>query len=149
MNSCACEKYGTPLKTYDDLQRRCAGANEILPYLESLATDLATWMSVYRCRICGTLWAEEYPWGERQGGGPSCLYRIQTADPETWLKKAELLTMQIRVGYEDEKFYESLGPETEREMCRHEGCERHAISLSAMCRRHHFEMVRKKPCPFP
>lgn len=48
----------------------------------------------------------------------------------------------------DREFYESLGEERSASYCRREGCERGAVNMSAFCRKHHFEMVRQRPCVF-
>lgn len=49
---------------------------------------------------------------------------------------------------EERSFFQSLGSETGGETCDHGGCANRRIEFSVMCRRHHFEMVMKKPCPF-
>jgi hypothetical protein len=46
------------------------------------------------------------------------------------------------------RFYNLLGEERSDVPCRHEGCSHGAIEHSVLCRAHHFEMVRKEPCPF-
>lgn len=48
----------------------------------------------------------------------------------------------------DRDFFDQLGPEREDVPCRAKGCEKGAVDLSVFCRRHHFEMIRKYPCPF-
>jgi hypothetical protein len=48
----------------------------------------------------------------------------------------------------DRQFYELLGPERTDRPCRHEGCPRGAVSLSALCRVHHFESIRGRVSPF-
>ncbi|WP_156416740.1 DUF7716 domain-containing protein [Sphingopyxis sp. A083] len=48
----------------------------------------------------------------------------------------------------DREFYDSLGEERAASRCRREGCERGAVNMSAFCRKHHFEMVRLRPCIF-
>jgi hypothetical protein len=48
----------------------------------------------------------------------------------------------------DRDFYESLGPETLELRCRREGCDRGTVRLSVFCQKHHFEMVRRRLCPF-
>ena len=48
----------------------------------------------------------------------------------------------------DRDFYDSLGPESSEMRCRREGCDRGSVHLSACCRKHHFENVRRRPCPF-
>ncbi len=48
----------------------------------------------------------------------------------------------------DRRFYDSLGPEDGSRKCRKDGCQRGVVSLSVLCRVHHFESVRGKPCPF-
>lgn len=45
-------------------------------------------------------------------------------------------------------FYRNLGRERPDVQCRHEGCRNGAIEHSVLCRRHHYEMVKKEPCPF-
>ena len=58
---------------------------------------------------------------------------------------AKLRAWQLEEG---RKFYEVLGEERANEPCRTEGCTRGAIQFSVLCRVHHFESVRKRPCPF-
>jgi hypothetical protein len=48
----------------------------------------------------------------------------------------------------DREFYDSLGVERTSTKCRHEGCDRGTTKFSVFCRIHHFEKVKKKPCPF-
>lgn len=48
----------------------------------------------------------------------------------------------------DIEFFNSLFPESKPEICKHEGCHRSQIDLSVLCARHHFEMIKKKPCPW-
>ncbi|MRW92281.1 hypothetical protein GJ699_19995 [Duganella sp. FT80W] len=48
----------------------------------------------------------------------------------------------------DREFFDSLAAERPEELCRTEGCQRGAIHHSVLCRVHHFEMIRKEPCPF-
>jgi hypothetical protein len=48
----------------------------------------------------------------------------------------------------DREFYDSLGVERSDTKCRHEGCSRGGIKLSIFCRVHHFEQIKKRPCPF-
>jgi len=48
----------------------------------------------------------------------------------------------------DRKFYDSLGPEDSSRPCRREGCQRGAILNSVVCKRHHFEMIERRDCPF-
>jgi hypothetical protein len=48
----------------------------------------------------------------------------------------------------DREFFDALGEERHGEPCRSEGCARGAIQQSVFCRIHHYEMIRKEPCPF-
>ena len=48
----------------------------------------------------------------------------------------------------DRDFYDALGAERPNVPCRSAGCPRGAVALSALCRRHHFEQVERRPCPF-
>jgi hypothetical protein len=49
---------------------------------------------------------------------------------------------------EDRRFYEALGPELSAEPCRVEGCGHGCVRYSVFCRQHHFEHLKKRPCPF-
>jgi hypothetical protein len=49
---------------------------------------------------------------------------------------------------QDRAFYDVLGDERADVRCQEPGCARGAISQSVLCRPHHFEMVKKRPCPF-
>jgi hypothetical protein len=44
-------------------------------------------------------------------------------------------------------FYELLGEERADVPCRNPACRRGAIALSVFCRRHHFEVIQRRPCP--
>jgi hypothetical protein len=48
----------------------------------------------------------------------------------------------------DREFYDRLGPEDSSRTCRHEGCARGTVRFSVLCRRHHFENIQKRHCPF-
>lgn len=48
----------------------------------------------------------------------------------------------------DREFYCKLGPEDPARPCKHGNCSRGAIPNSLMCKRHHFEMVQRRDCPF-
>lgn len=49
---------------------------------------------------------------------------------------------------DDLNYYNSLGRERSDVKCRRENCERGAVKFSVLCRNHHFENVRRRPCPF-
>lgn len=67
------------------------------------------------------------------------LPRIGAPDPPTG--PAALLAV-------DRDFYDSLGDERSDVPCRTVGCSRGAVQLSVLCKVHHFEQVRRRPCPF-
>jgi hypothetical protein len=58
------------------------------------------------------------------------------------------MTIEELQHQDDRKLYESLGAESSESGCREEGCKRGAISQSAFCKRHHFEMLMRRKCPF-
>ena len=60
-------------------------------------------------------------------------------DPPPWEE-----TMQQM----DREFYDALGPERPDVPCRSPGCPRGCVKLSALCKIHHFEQIRRRPCPF-
>jgi hypothetical protein len=63
----------------------------------------------------------------------------EAPDPPPWeeIKKRE-----------DREFFEVLGEERCDVPCRSKGCTRGAINHSVFCRVHHYEMIKKEPCPF-
>ena len=146
--SCKCTNYSEPLATFSDVKQRCEHYEDLRATLDTVVDDLRAWRSVLRCRVCGALWAQEYPFSEMHGGGPACFYRITTADPAQWLVTAPDLTMQLRREHEDRSFFACLGEEIGPELCRHSGCTHKRIQFSVMCRLHHFEMITKRPYPY-
>lgn len=60
-------------------------------------------------------------------------------------RQRELVDRQLQ---DDRKFYDLLGAEHPGASCRKDGCARGRISHSALCRVHHFESIRGRPCPF-
>jgi hypothetical protein len=94
-------------------------------------------------------------WADRLNGSPndpvrleSFLYyyrfdafmpQIGAPDPPPWEETQRRLDLE---------FYESLGPEDPAHLCRRESCGRGVIQHSVLCKRHHFEMVERRSCPF-
>jgi hypothetical protein len=66
---------------------------------------------------------------------------------EEWLKPPPPLSEEEHQKLEDDNFWNSLGQEIGPEICQHEECARKRIQYSVMCRRHHFEMVKRRPLP--
>lgn len=60
-------------------------------------------------------------------------------DPPAWEETKKRL---------DREFFEALGEERRGVHCQSAGCARGAIAQSVFCRVHHFEMIKKEPCPF-
>lgn len=48
----------------------------------------------------------------------------------------------------DREFFDALGTERPDVSCSEKGCARGAIHHSVLCRVHHFESIKKEPCPF-
>ena len=152
MATCNCNLLKEPLRNLEDVHARCkASNNNIYSTLDKIRsfTDgmlaINNWLFIYRCRVCGTLFAEEFPFGEMQGGGPKCLYQIETSDLDNWLKSYVPLTPKLRKAAEDLAFFEILGEEVGPEICRHDGCTHLRIRNSVMCKQHHFEMIKHRP----
>lgn len=48
----------------------------------------------------------------------------------------------------DREFYELLGSERNDQSCKRNGCSHGAIANSVLCRKHHFESIQGRTCPF-
>jgi hypothetical protein len=147
MATCACALWLAPLSNWSDVKARIASSvvADLSPTLNLEAEG--AWVAVYRCRFCGQSWAKEFPFGEMHGGGPPCLYAIETEDPRGWLADGPGLTSRLRQDAEDRVFFDGLGEERPHPRCGAPSCPRGAIS-HGVCRIHHFEMIQGKPCPF-
>ncbi len=135
---CKCDKYSASPTTVEELRARAAETAEIKMTLDELEVDSSGWLSILRCRTCGTLWAKE-SLPERYD--PPRLYQIKTDNPKRWLQEHESFIEKIYRDYEDNAFLQTLGDEVGPEHCKHEGCTRKRIKNSVLCRRHHFEMI--------
>jgi hypothetical protein len=98
--------------------------------------DLVSALSLPECSV-GVAFAsferEEYP------EGLSRTSMRRAADPRP------LEDPQLR---SDREFYEQLGPEDSSRPCQKESCQRGAVQYSIFCKRHHFEMIARRDCPF-
>jgi hypothetical protein len=65
--------------------------------------------------------------------------KLGADDPPPWEESQRKLDLE---------WYDKLGPEDSRTRCKRDGCTRGTVQFSAFCRPHHFEMIRKQPCPF-
>ena len=146
MPNCKCNSLKDPLRNLEDIHARCKASNdEAYRTLENVRRVNDQWLTIFRCRVCGSLFAEEYPFSEMHGGGPTCLYQIETTDLDSWLKLFQPVTPKLRQIAEDAAFFKVLGEEIGPEICRHEGCTRLRIRNSVMCKQHHFEMLKGRP----
>jgi len=143
--NCRCTEFGSQLKSMADISARCDAESIISATLTDVV--IGDWRAIRRCSVCGALWCQEFPYGEMQGGGPPCSYRIDTDLPDKWLKENEYLTARIRKEDEDVRFFNSIGPEIGPDTCRHEGCTRKTVRYSVLCQQHHFESIRNLKQP--
>jgi hypothetical protein len=70
---------------------------------------------------------------------------------DAWLPKPgapKPLTGEEAQLRDERNFYVSLGEERADVICKTDDCQRGAVKYSVFCRVHHFEMIRKLPCPF-
>jgi len=138
---CHCPDFSSPLSSFVDVESRCLGAALIASTLAPVATNSDTWMSVLRCKVCGKLWAREYPFSEHHGGGAPCYYQLASDDPTVWLASASPVTSALRQEHEDVAFLQRPGPEQGPESCRDNGYRRLRIGHSVFCREHHFHNI--------
>lgn len=94
---------------------------------------LALWI---RFAASGFDGVKSEPWAQ----GP----RIYTPD-ELAARDAESARLTLE---SDSAFFELLGHEDESKTCRAVGCERGCVKYSVLCKVHHFEQIRNRPCPF-
>ena len=94
-------------------------------------------------------------WADRLAGRPDDNVRLQSfiyylrfdaflpkigaPDPPPWEETQRRL---------DSEFYDRLGMEDMTRPCKRDGCSRGAIPNSVLCKRHHFEMIKHRECPF-
>jgi hypothetical protein len=143
MPECECLKFLGPVRSYEDLERRCASATAIQRWLDPIASD-DRWMHVLRCRVCGQWWVGEYPFAEMHRGGPPCLYAVDPALAKGWPASITPIAGRLRSRHDDQRFIDSLGPEVGPNVCLDDRCDRLAVRLSAYCSYHHFFQVRKR-----
>ena len=138
---CECANFNAPLRTLQDVHARCSVEPTLSATLETLVQG--DWRSILRCSVCGQLWCQEFPFGEMHGGGPPCLYHIQTEHPDQWLQESKAVSVNIRNEAEDQRLMDDLGPEVGPEICRHSGCQNKRIEHAVLCRQHQFKMIKK------
>jgi hypothetical protein len=143
MPECDCQTFQDPIRSYDDVERRCANATAIQRWLDAVASD-ERWMQLLRCRACGQSWVAEYPFSEMHGGGPPCLYVVTPVLAEGWPTSITPIAARLRSRHDDQTFIEALGPEVGPNACLDHRCDRLAVRLSAYCSYHHFLQVRKR-----
>jgi hypothetical protein len=100
----------------------------------SKEATLELWMSLVEERFEAI---EAHPWL------PSS--RPPMAPEEIEERQRTFATWQLA---DDRKFYDLLGEERANVKCRREPCTRGAIVNGVFCRRHHFESIRNRVCPF-
>jgi len=144
---CDCEKYLNPIRTFDELNQRIKESSDLKKNLIEIASN-QKWMRILQCKVCKRYWAMEYPFAEMHGGGPECLYYVECDDPKEWLNSHDNTLIHLKSREEDSTFFNSLGVEMGPEKCAKEECLSLRIKNAIFCRRHHFESIKKKVCPF-
>lgn len=69
-------------------------------------------------------------------------------EPGAVARPAAHVPWEVQQRESDRQFYAGLGPESPASPCREPGCKRGSLAQSLFCRPHHFEMLKKRPCPF-
>lgn len=99
----------------------------------SRATGLDLWL---RFADAGPDGVKSEPWCP----GPRVLSAEEVAAHRA---RAERLTLES-----DREFFNLLGSEDHSQPCKKVGCTSGRIKYSALCKIHHFEQIRNRPCPF-
>ena len=139
-------QFRSPLRTVGDLRERVKHSEKIRKELTEV--KVGDWKALYRNKSDGSYWAEEFPFGEMHGGGLSCFFLIEGNDPIGAFDRPEHLTNSIMAEFERRKFWDALGEDEGGQVCRAEGCSEMNTKHSVFCRKHHYENIRKEPCPF-
>jgi len=139
-------QFRTPLKTMKDIEMRCACTDKIEKHLKQV--KIGDWKVLYIYKPDGSYWVKVFPFGELQGGGPSCIILIDAEDPIAEFEAGVDVTSRIREEADRKEFWEVIGSEIGPGTCKAEGCSRKRVQFSVFCKRHHFENVRNEPCPF-
>jgi hypothetical protein len=139
-------EFRSPLQTIADIHERVKHSERIKRGL--IEVKVGDWKALYRSREDETYWAEEFPFGEMHGGGPSCFFMIEEDDPVSAFDRPEHFTSSIIKESERMKFWDALGEDEGDQICKTEGCSEMNTKYSVLCRRHHYENIRKEPCPF-
>lgn len=91
-------------------------------------------------------------WTSFAAGGPDAVAELewkQGPRPVSEQEKAEKAERARQALMKlDRDFYDQLGSELSDAICRVEGCTRGRIQYSVLCKAHHFEQIRGRPCPF-
>lgn len=102
MPPCECHALSSPIRSYTDVLVRCEASTVALRRtLEPLRALPDKWATLFRCRECGSFWCEEWPFGERHGGGAPCLFLIEAIDPDQWARSYRPLAPLLRRQHED------------------------------------------------
>ena len=142
MTSCVCSQLSASLKSFEDVLERLDVEQLISKTLEYQYYHARAGISVWTCSACGADWAEERPFPEAHGGGPSCFFRVASPDRHVLSREYKGEILQWRKAFEDGQLLDSLGAEIGPEHCSDEGCDRLRVAGSSKCRRHHFKMIR-------
>ncbi len=142
MTRCACSEFSAPLKSFDDVLERIKSSTEISRTLKHQYLHAHSGLAIWKCSECGADWAEERPYPEVHGGGPSCFFRTPSADGHALSRLYDGEILRWRKNYEDEGFLQGLGDERGPERCAEADCKRLRIPGSLRCRKHHFKMIK-------
>lgn len=142
MTSCVCSEFSAPLKNFEEVLERLDVGRLISKSLEFQYIHARSGVSVWMCSACGADWAEERPFPETHGSGPSCFFQISSPDRNALSREYRGEILEWRKTFEDEHYLDSLGSEIGPEKCSDEACHRLRVAGSSKCRRHHFKMIR-------
>lgn len=133
---CVCQQHTATPETIDAIRERCGQAGAILATCDRVMKFRSSRTRLVQCRVCGTLWCVEYPFGETHGGA-ACPYAVAT--PKN-VKPDHLFN--VRQAEEDLAWFHTLGPECGPEVCGCRNCHRLRIGQSKYCTVHYFRRVK-------
>ena len=56
----------------------CDDHKNMVKDLVKIKEDSDTWDILFKCKVCGSLWEEYYPMGERHGSGPRAMRKVSS-----------------------------------------------------------------------
>jgi len=138
--SCKCKKYKHLELKRSEISRRIRQSKKLKNKLQIIAKHSSSEHKLLKCPECGQYWQSSGVWNR---GNYPYLFKVPEIDPDNWLHEPYIQPDELLIYVAIMSKYMSQDFVKSSRVCRVDGCNEHALDISAFCLSRHIRSLQK------